>query len=165
MAITFGVIFLAIAGPCSGRCSASSSTFHRPMSPTRRASALSGATAVTFPTSDGLTLNGWFVSRTAAPRFAVLVFNGNAGNRAHRASFADALARDSRWPSSCSTIAAMEGTRDRPPKTDSGSMRGPHDSYLLTRPDVDSKPSRLLRRVSRNGRCRRAGRRNIRRRR
>ena len=41
----------------------------------------------------GLTLNGWFVSRTATPRFTVIVFNGNAGNRAHRAPLADALAR------------------------------------------------------------------------
>ena len=49
--------------------------------------------AVTFPTADGLRLNGWFVSRTSRPAAVVLVFNGNAGNRAHRAGFADVLAR------------------------------------------------------------------------
>lgn len=54
---------------------------------------LTGALPVSFPTSDGLTLGGWFVSRVATPEFAVIIFNGNAGNRSHRAAFADALAR------------------------------------------------------------------------
>jgi fermentation-respiration switch protein FrsA (DUF1100 family) len=53
---------------------------------------LAGAVPVTFPTSDGLTLQGWFLTRTDAPRFTVIVFNGNAGNRAFRAPLADALA-------------------------------------------------------------------------
>src|SRR5262245_54810235 len=47
---------------------------------------------VTFPTSDGLRLGAWFVSAPGpAPRVTVLVFNGNAGNRAYRASLAAAL--------------------------------------------------------------------------
>jgi hypothetical protein len=54
---------------------------------------IGGITEVAFPTSDGLTLNGWFVSRASAPDFTVIVFNGNAGNRAFRAPLADALAR------------------------------------------------------------------------
>ena len=54
---------------------------------------LEGAASVSFPTADGLTLQGWFVSRTKAPEFTVIVFNGNAGNRAFRAPLADALAR------------------------------------------------------------------------
>src|SRR5262245_366584 len=47
---------------------------------------------LTFDTADGLRLNGWFfpVAR-AAPRTTVLVFNGNAGNRAHRVPLAKAL--------------------------------------------------------------------------
>ena len=48
---------------------------------------------VTLSTSDGLTLNGWYVTRTHEPVFTVIVFNGNAGNRAFRAPLADALAR------------------------------------------------------------------------
>ena len=48
---------------------------------------------MSFPTADGLTLKGWFVSRTATPEFTVIVFNGNAGNRAFRAPLADALSR------------------------------------------------------------------------
>ena len=54
---------------------------------------LEGATPVSFPTADGLTLAGWFVSRTDTPEFTAIVFNGNAGNRAFRAPLADALAR------------------------------------------------------------------------
>lgn len=65
---------------------------------------------VTFRTTDGVTLNGWFLSApstgsghpkgvdgstrpTSAP-FTVIVFNGNAGNRAYRAPLAEALRRN-----------------------------------------------------------------------
>jgi hypothetical protein len=61
--------------------------------PDPRAVGLEGATPVTFPTADGLVLNGWFVSRTPTPDFTAIVFNGNAGHRAFRAPLADALAR------------------------------------------------------------------------
>lgn len=54
---------------------------------------LEGVSAVSFPTGDGLRLNGWFVSRTDAPDFTVIVFNGNAGNRSYRAPLADVFAR------------------------------------------------------------------------
>ena len=54
---------------------------------------LERATPVSFPTADGLTLNGWFITPTATPDFTVLVFNGNAGNRAFRAPLAHALVR------------------------------------------------------------------------
>ena len=47
---------------------------------------------VKFDSADGLCLNGWFfpVARAGA-RTTVLVFNGNAGNRAHRIPLARAL--------------------------------------------------------------------------
>jgi fermentation-respiration switch protein FrsA (DUF1100 family) len=54
---------------------------------------MDGITPVSFPTADGLTLNGWFVTRTETPDFTAIVFNGNAGNRAFRAPLADAFAR------------------------------------------------------------------------
>ncbi|HUP40756.1 MAG TPA: alpha/beta hydrolase [Vicinamibacterales bacterium] len=54
---------------------------------------LERATPVSFPTADGLTLSGWFLTPVATPDFTVLVFNGNAGNRAFRAPLADALVR------------------------------------------------------------------------
>jgi fermentation-respiration switch protein FrsA (DUF1100 family) len=53
---------------------------------------------VTFPTSDGLTLQGWFFpgsvpssSSSSSSRFTIVVFNGNAGNRSYRAPLASAL--------------------------------------------------------------------------
>ena len=61
--------------------------------PSPEAAGLEGATPVSFVTADGLTLSGWFVTRTSTPDFTVIVFNGNAGNRAFRAPLADALAR------------------------------------------------------------------------
>lgn len=52
-----------------------------------------GVEEVTFRTDDGLTLAAWFVpSRTDSERGTVLVFNGNAGNRAHRVPLGIALA-------------------------------------------------------------------------
>jgi fermentation-respiration switch protein FrsA (DUF1100 family) len=52
------------------------------------------AEEVTFPASDGVTLNGWFVPAAGvASSFTVIVFNGNAGNRAYRAHLAAALGR------------------------------------------------------------------------
>jgi uncharacterized protein len=61
------------------------------------ASVLPGAEDVSFETADGLRLGGWFVpARPAPPGWAgaaVLVCNGNGGNRAMRAALAGALSR------------------------------------------------------------------------
>jgi predicted alpha/beta hydrolase len=47
---------------------------------------------VTFETTDGLRLGGWFVRASGPPpHVTVLVFNGNAGNRSHRVPLAAAL--------------------------------------------------------------------------
>jgi uncharacterized protein len=46
------------------------------------------AIAVTLQTKDGLSLNGWFVKAATTPRYTVIVFNGNAGNRTHRVRLA-----------------------------------------------------------------------------
>jgi hypothetical protein len=54
------------------------------------------AEAVAFATEDGLRLAAWFVpAKTAAARATVVVFNGNAGNRAFRAPLAARLAEQS----------------------------------------------------------------------
>jgi uncharacterized protein len=56
------------------------------------AAGLNGAQDVVLETSDGLKLGGWFVPAAAPSRgMAVLVANGNAGNRAGRAPLARAL--------------------------------------------------------------------------
>jgi len=54
--------------------------------------ALRGAEEVSFTTKDGLELHGWFVAGDGEDPMAVLVFNGNAGNRSLRAELAEALA-------------------------------------------------------------------------
>ena len=99
--------------------------------------------AVTLSTIDGLELAGWFVHRpeSPSPPPTVLVFNGNAGNRAHRALLAEALQRrglqvllfDYRG------YAGNQGTpSERGLAADS---RAAH-AFLAARPDVD--PSRLV---------------------
>jgi fermentation-respiration switch protein FrsA (DUF1100 family) len=64
------------------------------------ATVLPGAEDVAFPTADGLRLKGWFVppvdnpkQRTSNPGPAVLVCNGNGGDRSMRAGLAAELAR------------------------------------------------------------------------
>jgi uncharacterized protein len=55
---------------------------------------LTGVEPVTFETIDALRLSGWFFPAAGpSPRVTVLVFNGNAGNRAYRAPLATALRR------------------------------------------------------------------------
>lgn len=57
------------------------------------ASVLPGAEEVRFTTADGLDLSGWF--RPGPPgATTIVVFNGNAGDRSHRAPLATALARE-----------------------------------------------------------------------
>ncbi|MGH8928827.1 MAG: alpha/beta hydrolase [Acidimicrobiia bacterium] len=51
---------------------------------------LPGARIILINTSDGLDLTGWFLS-VPDPKAAVLILNGNAGNRSHRAALAQAL--------------------------------------------------------------------------
>jgi fermentation-respiration switch protein FrsA (DUF1100 family) len=106
--------------------------------PSPQAVGLSGATVVAFATADGLTLNAWFVKQVEHPWFTVLVFNGNAGNRAFRASLANALAERG--------IAVLlfdyrgyggnpGGPTEQGLRADSRGAR----SYVLARTDVDPK--------------------------
>ncbi|MBM4435597.1 MAG: alpha/beta hydrolase, partial [Chloroflexi bacterium] len=57
------------------------------------ASVLPGAEEVRFTTADGVELNGWWRPGSAGS-VSVIVFNGNAGDRSHRAPLAAALARE-----------------------------------------------------------------------
>lgn len=47
---------------------------------------------VTIPTEDGLELPGWLLAPQGEAVATVVVFNGNAGNRAHRLPLAESLA-------------------------------------------------------------------------
>ncbi|HEU4400431.1 MAG TPA: alpha/beta hydrolase, partial [Actinomycetota bacterium] len=113
------------------------------------ASVLPAAEEVSFPTEDGLRLAGWFVPaagspgrRSREPRSpAVLVCNGNAGNRSLRAPLAAALARaglavllfDYRG------YAANPG---RPTEAGLAADARAALAYLAARPEVD--PARLV---------------------
>lgn len=55
---------------------------------TPAAAGLTRAESVSFKTADGLTLGGWFVPSSQPGATTVIVFNGNAGNRAYRADIA-----------------------------------------------------------------------------
>jgi uncharacterized protein len=104
--------------------------------------ALDDTEQVTFTTSDGVTLRGWFVPARPSPaRFTVVVFNGNAGNRAYRAPLATGLRRhglavllfDYRG------YGGSGGTpTERGLAADALAVR----AYLAQRPDVD--PQRLV---------------------
>lgn len=60
--------------------------------PTPAEAGLTAVEAVEIPVEDGGTLNGWFLPGPRQPvPFTVVVFNGNAGNRAYRAPLAAAL--------------------------------------------------------------------------
>jgi fermentation-respiration switch protein FrsA (DUF1100 family) len=62
--------------------------------PAPAALGLSGVEAVEMPVEDGGTLHGWFLPGPGQPAsFTVIVFNGNAGNRAYRVPLAAALRR------------------------------------------------------------------------
>ena len=61
---------------------------------TPREIGLTDAEQVTFATVDGLRLSAWFFAASGpSARVTVLVFNGNAGNRAYRGPLAVALQR------------------------------------------------------------------------
>lgn len=101
-----------------------------------------GAEEVEFTTEDGLTISGWFLaSDVGEPRPAILVANGNAGNRAHRTPLGEALHAmgvnvllfDYRGYGGNPGIPAEEGLR-----MDAAAAR----RYLESRSDVD--PSRIV---------------------
>lgn len=103
--------------------------------------ALPGAEEVMFSTEDDLTLSAWFLAAAAEPRGTVIVFNGNAGNRASRAPLADALSQhgysvllvDYRGYGANPGSPSQEGLL-----TDVRAAR----SYIASRPEVD--PDRLV---------------------
>ncbi len=96
---------------------------------------------VAFETDDGIRLHGWFVSsRVSPPSFTIVVFNGNAGNRAYRASLARAFASMG-WPSCCSTTAGSAVTPDARPNRALPLMRARRAHTWRRGADVD--PARV----------------------
>jgi uncharacterized protein len=112
--------------------------FPDPAVPSPAEVGLANAEAVTFRTADGLTLHGWFLPAPRSPAFfTVLVFNGNAGNRAYRAPLASALRAQS-----CAVLLFDYrgfGENEGSP-TEAGltaDARAAY-SYVAGRPDVDA---------------------------
>ncbi|HEU5254761.1 MAG TPA: alpha/beta hydrolase [Vicinamibacterales bacterium] len=96
---------------------------------------------VTFATIDGLRLSGWFfAASTPSPRVTVLVFNGNAGNRAHRDPLATALQRDG-FQVLLFDYRGYGGNPGTPSESGLALDARAARAYLAHRPDVD--PSRL----------------------
>ncbi len=62
--------------------------------PPPASAALPGAEDLALTTADGLRLGAWFVPARGDGQIGVLVLNGNAGDRRHRAPLAAALARE-----------------------------------------------------------------------
>lgn len=96
----------------------------------------------TLTTGDGVALGGWFFRASrAGPGPAVLVFNGNAGNRTYRAALGEALRRDG-FHVLLFDYRGYGGNRGSPTEAglalDSRAAR----EYLVGRSDVDA--SRLV---------------------
>ncbi|HEX6316813.1 MAG TPA: alpha/beta hydrolase [Gemmatimonadaceae bacterium] len=101
-------------------------------------SGLPGAENVSFTTDDGVTLHGWFVPAASIPaRFTVLMFNGNAGHRGHRAPLAGALARHG-IATLLFDYRGYGGNSGRPSENGLALDARAARQYLWTRTDVDS---------------------------
>ena len=100
------------------------------------------AEPVRYTTSDGLDLEGWFVpAREPSADRAVIVFNGNAGNRAHRAVIAASFAARG-YATLLVDYRGYGGNPGLP--SEQGLYRDARAAlkYLLARPDVN--PARIV---------------------
>jgi hypothetical protein len=103
---------------------------------------LSDVEAVTFETADGLTLHAWFVAASGpSPRATVMVFNGNAGNRAYRAPLAAALQRHG-FHVLLVDYRGYGGNPGTPTQSGLAADSRAARAYLVSRADVDA--SRLV---------------------
>ena len=110
--------------------------------PSPAAVGLSNVEPVVFAGADGVALHGWFLPASQSPpRFTVIVFNGNAGNRAYRAALGAAL----RGHGLAVLLFDYRGYGENdgaPSESGLASDARAARSYLLGRRDVD--PARLV---------------------
>jgi fermentation-respiration switch protein FrsA (DUF1100 family) len=98
---------------------------------------LTDAEPVTFRTSDGLRLGAWFIPGSgSAPRPTILVFSGNAGNRAYRAPLAASLRRHGLHVL-LTDYRGYGGNPGTPSELGLAADAQAALGYLLSRPDVD----------------------------
>src|SRR5918992_4320579 len=94
------------------------------------------AQEATVTTSDGLELGGWFFPAEGAKGRAVLVCNGNAGNRSHRVLLAEAL-RDRGWGVLLYDYRGYGGNPGSPSEQGLAKDARAAVSWLESRDDVD----------------------------
>jgi fermentation-respiration switch protein FrsA (DUF1100 family) len=100
---------------------------------------LPDAEAVSFRTDDGLTLSAWFIRATKTARLpTVVVFNGNAGNRALRAPLAAAL-RDAGIQTLLLDYRGYGGNPGSPSEEGLALDARAARRYVANRPDVDGE--------------------------
>jgi len=103
---------------------------------------LPGAEVVTFDTEDGLHLSAWFVpAREPAQDRTVLVFNGNAGHRGHRAPLA-ALLAEYGFSTLLVDYRGYGGNPGLPSETGLARDARAALAYARSRPDVN--PARIV---------------------
>lgn len=107
--------------------------------PSPAAAGLPQAEVVRFETEDGLDLHAWFVpAREPSEGRTILVFNGNAGNRAYRARLA-ALFAEYGWSTLLVDYRGYGGNPGLP--SERGLERDARAAlkYALSRPEVDAR--------------------------
>jgi fermentation-respiration switch protein FrsA (DUF1100 family) len=97
---------------------------------------LPGAEEVSFVTADGVTLGGWFLPAAGEAAGAVIVFNGNAGNRSFRAPLAAALSQRG-YAVLLFDYRGYGGNRGRPSERGLLADARAARAYLESRADVD----------------------------
>ena len=96
---------------------------------------LPGGEEVTFPTEDGLILTGWYLPVSGDNETTVIVFNGNAGNRSHRAPLGQALT-DQGFAVLLTDYRGYGGNPGSPSEEGLVLDAAAAIAYLETRPDV-----------------------------
>ena len=103
------------------------------------ASVLPRIEEATYPTEDGLSLAAWFVPAAGdEPSGTVVVFNGNAGNRADRAPLAEALAGHG-YAVLLVDYRGYGGNPGTPSEEALAADARAAVAYLRTRPGIDSE--------------------------
>lgn len=97
--------------------------------------------AVTIATADGETLQAWFVKARSRDASAVIVFNGNAGNRAYRADLALALGERG-FSVLLFDYRGYGGSTGRPSEQGLAADARAVRAYVASRDDVD--PRRIV---------------------
>lgn len=93
---------------------------------------------VSFQTGDGLTLKAWFLPSSGEPTGVVVIFNGNAGNRAHRLPLGEALS-GSGYSVFLVDYRGYGGNPGNPSEEGLAADARAALAYLKSRPEVDPR--------------------------